>query len=323
MTGRTSIYSTLIMLLLFSVSCRQDSIGPINGVLVVYSTSLAGFLDDEGLQQLHLIVETVDPEEVFSFSFAEMSEFKGTLKSRRIILMLVDPPEADLLPSVLHPGASGVYFGRDVWAFNQQVLGVVVNPDSPELPAELSGMLETAYNDQMHEYIYESFVSTSMTSPERVDSLSTLGFTVDIPKSYFARIWSPDDGFIQYQRQPDEESLLLFSIRILSTDSELTDTNAVLAREAMARLFFSDASADSVDRARVTVVPIVQNGLSGWELTGVWRNPDYLNAGSFTTRVLDSGDVWYILDVEVYNPGHRKEPYLREGWIIMDTFRKE
>ena len=88
-------------------------------------------------------------------------------------------------------------------------------------------------------------------------------------------------------------------------------------------LFFFDASADSVDRSRITVEQITQNGMPGWELTGVWRNPDYLNAGSFPTRGLDSGDEWYILDMEIYNPGQKKEPYLREGWIIMDTFLKE
>jgi len=317
------LFCALASVMLFSVSCKHESIGPINGVLVVYSDSLAEFIDEGGLLDLHLIVETVDPEEVFSFSFARLSEFQGTLKTRRMILFLIDPSDTHLLPSVLQQGSSGIYSGRDVWSIGQHVFGAVVNPASPELPAGLVDTLENAYNYQMNNYIFESFVSTSMTSPERMDSLKALGFSLNVPKSYFVRIWSPDDGFIQYQRQPDEESLLLFSIRMLTTDAELTATNAILAREAMARLFFSDASADSVDRARITAAPMVINGLSGWELTGVWRNPDYLNAGSFTARVFDLGGVWYILDMEVYNPGHRKEPYLREGWIIMDTFRKE
>ncbi|OPX29927.1 MAG: hypothetical protein B1H09_05695 [Gemmatimonadaceae bacterium 4484_173] len=320
---RFLIPGILAFTLLFSVSCKHESIGPINGVLVVYSDSLADFIDQGGLQELHLVVETVDPEEVFSFSFAGISEFQGTLKTRRTILFLVDPSDTYLLPSALQAGDSGIYRGEDVWSLDQHVFGVVVDPASPELPSGLADTLESAYNDQMNSYIFESFVSTSMTSPERMDSLQALGFTLNVPKSYFVRIWSPDDGFIQYQRQPDEECLLLFSIRILTTDAELTETNAILAREAMARIFFSDASADSVDRARITAVRVVKNGLHGWELTGVWRNPEYLNAGSFTTRVLDLDGVWYILDMEVYNPGHRKEPYLREGWIIMDTFRKE
>lgn len=313
----------MLFLLLFSVSCKQDALGPINGVLVVYSASLSEFIDAGGLQDLHLIVETVDPEEVFSFSFAETPEFQGTLKARRVILLLLDPSETSQIPSSLEESAAGIYSGHDVWALDQQVFAVVVDPDLPELPAGLPDMLESAYDDQMHDYIYESFVSTSMTSPERMDSLSALGLSLNVPKSFTVRIWTPEDGFIQYQRQPDDECMLLFSIRILAADAELTDSNAVLAREAMARLFFYDASADSVDRARVTIRQIVQNGLPGWELTGVWRNPDYLNAGSFTTRVFDSGDEWYILDMEIYNPGYKKEPYLREGWIIMDTFRKE
>lgn len=313
----------LLLLLLFSASCKQESIGAINGVLIVYSSSLSEFIDTGGLQDLHLVVETVDPEEVFSFSFAEISEFQGTLKTRRVILLLLDTFEENQIPSALDRGETGIFSGDDVWALDQQVFAVVVNPESPELPSELPGMLETAYDNQMHDYIFESFVSTSMTSPERMDSLSFLGFTLNIPKSFRIRIWTPEDGFIQYQRQPDPECLLLFSIRVLSDHGELSDSNAVLAREAMARLFFYDASADSVDRARLSMTPIEQNGLPGWEMTGVWRNPEYLNAGSFTSRVLDAGDEWYILDMEIYNPGFKKEPYLREGWVIMDTFRKE
>ena len=318
-----SILFTVIVLLLFGVSCKQDSVGPLNGVLIVYSASLSEYIDNGGLQNLHLIVETVDPEEVFSFSFAETSEFQGTLKTRRVILLLLDPSEIHNIPSALEEGTNGIFSGNDVWALDQQVFAVVVDPQLPELPSELPEMLEIAYDNQMHDYIYKSFVSTSMTSPERMDSLSALGFSLNVPKSFVIRIWTPEDGFIQYQRQPDDESLLLFSIRILSSDAELTDSSAVMAREAMARLFFFDASSDSVDRARVTLEPITVSGFPGWELTGVWRNPDYLNAGAFTSRVIDAGSEWYILDMEIYNPGLKKEPYLREGWIIMDTFHKE
>jgi hypothetical protein len=313
----------LLLALLPVLSCKQDSLGPLNGILIVYSDSLAEFIDAGGVDDLHLVVETVDPEEVFSFSFAETSQFQGTLKSRRIILLLLSPSEAHMIPGKLEQDSSGVYTGEDVWALGQQVVAVVVDPGSPVLSSVLPEYLENAYNEQMRNYLYESFVNTGMSSELRIDSLAELGFTIDVPKSFATAQWTPEDGFIQYQRQPDEESFLLLSIFVLQTETELTDSSAVLAREAMARNFFFDASADSVDRARISAEPITMNGLPGFELTGVWRNPEYLNAGSFTARVFDTGSEWYILDMEVYNPGRAKEPYMREGWIIMDTFRKE
>jgi len=312
-----------LFVLLSGLSCKQDSLGPLNGVLVVYSDSLAEFIDAGGIDNLHLIVETVDPEEVFNFSFAATSQFQGTLKERRIILLLLAPSEADLIPGNLEQDDNGVYIGENVWALDQQVFAVVIDPESPVLSDVLPGYLEDAYNLQMTNYVYKSFVSTGMSSEVRIDSLAELGFTIDIPKSFLTAFWIPESGFIQYHRQPDDESFLLFSILVMKTEAELTDSNAVLAREAMARNYFFDASADSVDRARVSSAQISINGLQGLELTGVWRNPEYLNAGSFTARVFDIGDEWYILDMEVYNPGREKEPYLREGWIIMDTFLKE
>lgn len=306
------------------LSCRQESIGPLNGILVVHSDSLAEFIDSGGLAELHLVVETVDPEQVFNFSYAELSEFTGTLKERRIILLLLTTADSGVIPGKLSEDTNGIFSGTDVWALNQNVFAVVIDgAGSEELSPELPGLLLQAYSDQMQAYLYRSFVSTSMTSQERIDSLMTMGFSIDVPKSYETFKWMQQDGFVQYQRQPDEECMLLLSVSIINGAEELTPENAMLAREAMARTYFYDAKADSVDRARTTFEYFSTGGMEGIQLTGVWRNPEYLNAGSFTSRVLNAGGEWYILDLEVYNPGHAKEPYLREGWIIMDTFRKE
>lgn len=311
-------------LFLLALSCRQESLGPLNGILIVYSAPLADYIDQGGLDDLHLVVETVDPEQVFSFAFADLQEFTGTLKERRIILMLLSEEDADQMPGELQETDPGILSGQDLWALNQQVFGVVVDPSGDEnLPELLPDLLLDAYNSQMRAYLYKRFVSTSMSSEVRMDSLGEIGLSLDVPKSYMTHRWLPLEGFAQYQRQPDDQCLLIFSINVLKPDAELTLENAMLAREAMARAFFYDADADSVDRARTTGTQITVGELTGWEITGVWRNPEYLNAGAFTSRVLDTGEEWYILDMEVYNPGYAKEPYLREGWIIMDTFHKE
>jgi hypothetical protein len=309
-------FPALVLLLL--LSCRQVSIGPLKGVLVVYDPDLAVFIDGGGLDSIQRTVTTVETETIFSWAFAESDEFTGTLTERRVILFLVQTPGS--LPDGLESVSPGLYFGEDIWARNQQVIGAVV--ENGELPEPLADLLEEAYNTQVHRYVYGSFVNTQMSSPERLDSLGALGFTIDVPKAYATHIWRPDDGFIQYQRVAGEECLLMLSIRFFPPSAELTDSSAIAVREAMARRFFFDASADSVDRSRVTVSGITFGGMPGISLTGMWRNPEYLNAGAFTARVLDSGERWYIMDMEVYNPGREKEPYLREGWVMMDTFRE-
>jgi len=303
--------------LLALAACAGPAEGPLKGVLVVFSEGTEQGIDDfvDGLQ---LRVETVTSEAVFDFSFVELSRFEGTLRDRRTILFVVDSPGE--IPVHLDQGADGIYRGRDVWAEGQYVFGAV--PGSVD-PADLSAALEAAYDDHMWNYVYGSFVSTQMSSPERIDSLAALGFTVDVPKSYFLESWRPGDGFVQYQRQPSEDCLLMFSIQwapgVPSPDAE----DAVLRREAMARRFFYDARADSVDRSAVTAEPVTFHGAQGYRLTGVWRNPEHLNAGAFTSLVLDCRGTGYILDLEVYNPGREKEPYIREGWMIMDSFVPE
>jgi hypothetical protein len=303
--------------LLVLAACTGKAEGPLKGVLVVFSEGTEQGIDDfvDGLQ---LRVETITSEAVFDFSFVALDRFEGTLRNRRTILLVVDSPEE--FPVRLDPGSDGIYRGRDVWAEGQYVFGAV--PGSVD-PADLSSALEQAYDDHMWNYVYGSFVSTQMSNPERIDSLAALGFTVDVPKSYFLESWRPGDGFVQYQRQPSDECLLMFSIRWAPGVSSPDAEDAILRREAMARRFFYDAGADSVDRSAVTAEPVAIRGAQGYRLTGVWRNPEHLNAGAFTSLVLDCGGTGYILDLEVYNPGREKEPYIREGWTIMDSFVPE
>ncbi len=308
----------LVASVLLVTGCRSPAEGPLKGVLIVFTTDVEDVLDGFA-EDIQLHVETVTDEPVFNFSFALMDEFKGTLRSRRTILFAVG--SADDIPGRLELSEDGIFRGTDIWATGQFVFGVVLDPSVD--PVLVSSVLEDAYNMHMWDYVYGSFVVTQMSSPDRIDSLQNLGFSLDIPKSYKLESWRPEDGFVQYQRQVTDDCLLMLSVQWVEGVSSPDGEDAILRREAMARRFFFDASADSVDRSAVQVVPFRLNGAEGWGLTGVWRNPDHLNAGAFTSRVLDCGGIGYILDMEVYNPGREKEPYIREGWTIMNSFVPE
>lgn len=311
-------YLAFIIVLVLLTGCRAPAEGPLKSVLIVYSDETEDVVDSWA-EDIQIYIETVTVEPVFDFSFARTEEFRGSLRNRRTILILVDS-ESDI-PEELELSSDGVFRGYDTWALGQTVLGVAT--EGAVTPSLVSSLLEEAYDWQMYNYIYGSFVTTQMSSPERIDSLLTQGFSVDVPKSYGLESWRPEDGFIQYQRQVSDNCLLILSVFWISTSSESTSDDAILRREAMARRFFYDASADSVDRDKVLAEPFTLNTMQGWRLTGVWRNPEHLNAGAFTTYVLDHDGYRYILDLEVYNPGREKEPYIREGWTIMNSFVPE
>jgi len=222
-----------------------------------------------------------------------------------------------LLPDELHQSGD-VYTGDDVWAEDQIVVGVVL-PEFTDTTL-LSDILEQAYYDHLTAYLFGSFVSTQMSSPERIDSLLTLGFSLDIPKSYHLAEWDSEAGFIQYQRRVSDDCLLLLSVRWLDDSVVLSPEDAILWRESVARNYFFDSAADSIDRSSVEVQPINIRGLHGWRLLGMWRNPEHLNAGGFTSYVIRSNGRRYLLDMEVFHEHREKEPYIREGWIIMNTF---
>ncbi len=308
-------YLSALSVLILLISCRSPATGPVKGVLVVYGSGVDCVLVDELLEDIQIHVTTVDTENVLNFSSCTEEMFRGDLKNRRTILFVAAQEER--LPDMLQQ-INGIYHGEDVWATGQDVFGIVL-PGFTQM-AELSGLLERSYNEHLSAYIYSSFVSTQMSSPERIDSLRTLGFSMDIPKSYHLSDWNPDAGFLQYQRTVSDDCLLLLSIRWIDDDIVLNPDEAVLWRETVARNHFYDASADSVDRSRVVIDPFELHDLAGWMLLGMWRNPDHLNAGAFTSYILHADGRRFLLDMEIFHEHREKEPYVREGWIIMNTF---
>lgn len=304
-----------VVLLLILAACNGPSTGPVKGVLVVYEPGI-GLQDvNELLDEIQLYVTTVDTENVFDFSICSNGDFRGDLRTRRTVLFIAQ--DSLQLSDELRK-SDGIYRGDNLWAEDQVVLGVVL----PEFhrPEALSNLLEQTYNHHLTAYIYGSFVSTQMSSGERIDSLLTLGFSMDIPKSYHLAEWDAEAGFIQYQRHVSDDCLLMLSIRWIDDSVVLSPDEAVLWREAVARHYFYDAAADSVDRSSVEAQPLELRGLEGWWLLGKWRNPDHLNAGAFTSYILRDNGRRYLLDMEVFHEHLEKEPYIREGWIIMDTF---
>lgn len=304
-----------ITVLLLLAACAGPATGPVKGVLIVYAPDITLQDLDELLEEIQLQVTTVEAENVFDFSTCSIEDFRGDLKTRRTILFVTE--NIHQLPDELQV-SNGIYRGENIWAKNQYVLGIIL-PGFNDTNA-LSDLLEQIYNNHLSSYIYSSFVSTQMSSPDRIDSLLVFGFSMDIPKSYNLAEWNPEAGFIQYQRNVSDTCLLLLSIRWIDDSVVLSPDEAVLWREAVARNYFYDAAADSVDRSSVGVQPMDLRGLHGWKLLGMWRNPEHLNAGAFTSYILRSNGRRYLLDMEIFHEHREKEPYIREGWIIMNTF---
>lgn len=306
------ILLTAFMLL---AACAGPSTGPVKGVLVVYEPGIEMQNVNELLDEIQIHVKTVDTENVFDFSVCSSEDFRDDLKTRRTILFVTE--DSLQLPEELQE-SEGIYRGDNVWANDQIVLGIVL-PGFTNT-GTLSNLLEQIYDSHLSSYIYGSFVSTQMSSPERIDSLLTLGFSLDIPKSYHLADWDSEAGFIQYQRTISDKCLLLLSVRWIDDSVVLSPDQAILWREAVARNYFYDSAADSVDRSSVEVQPLELRGLQGWRLLGMWRNPDHLNAGAFTSYVIRDNGRRFLLDMEVFHEHREKEPYIREGWIILNTF---
>lgn len=307
------LWALLAVLLL--ACCTGPATGPVNGVLLVFDPMVDPDLVDQLVDDVQVHVMTVEDESAFIFTSCTLEDFTGDLRTRRSILFAVSDRED--IPAELTE-TDGIWLGTDLWAEGQDLFGVVL-PGSFDA-TELSRLMEDSYQEHLTSYLYGSFVATQMSSPERVDSLLALGFSMDIPKSYRLENWRPETGLIQYQRIVSDDCLLILTVRWLEDGRRLSEEEAVLWRESVARNFLYDAGADSVDRSRVQSEPLELHGVDGMRLLGMWRNPEHLNAGAFTSYILYVGETRFLLDLEVFHEHREKEPYIREGWIIMNTF---
>lgn len=273
-------------------------------------------------------VYTPQEEKVFTVRRIDQSKFDLYKKSRN--LLIISPlnssgPATQEIGSLLSPqarqmveeGRAFLFAKRDVWAKDQELV-ILTAPTYPVLRAKLFEgkedvfrVMEKALNEKTMVWLFKKDEQRKL---ER-EIFQKWGWSLRIPWGFSLRDEAP--GFVWLLKKAPDRWISIWWEE--SGDSILTPQWAIRKRNEVGKTYYGgdEVAPDYTGWRRVSL-----NGHRGWEVWGAWRNPKLVAGGPFKLYCFwdQESKRRYLLDGALFAPGIKKEPYLRQLDLIMQTF---
>jgi hypothetical protein len=329
---RTASTASLLVLIAFAIGAagcdRPRAMGQMNQVVVASSDQIWSELSADIDEALESRAFTVRDERIFDITQIDPAgEEWGNLRLLRQVLVIgeeADPWVADAIARHRGetPAPPAVFQVRNVWAQDQLVSVVLLAPGSD--PATARPLLREAGSTLLAQY--EQYARNRMfasgANQELADSLRReAGFTLMLPEVYYHREVRPR-LFIFRNDFPDPSQL----IRSVQVDSR--PTAEVSFTPEGARTWRAGITSEYTDPVQVTEADIARTrelavgGRPAIEVQGVWTNPpgEWPAAGPYITRMVQCGEMTYLVDGWLYAPGSPKYEYMIQLGTILDSF---
>jgi len=273
-------------------------------------------------------VYTPQEEKVFTVRKIAQAKFELYKKSRN--LLLISPlnsggPTAQEISSLLSPqarrmvmeGEAFVFAKRDVWAKDQELM-ILTAPTYPLLREKLAegreeifAVMEGALNEKTMVWLFKRGEQRKL---ER-GLFRKWGWYLRIPWGFSLRSEAP--GFVWLLKKAPDRWLFVWWEE--SEDSILTPQWAIRKKNEIGRTYYQG---EEVAPSYLGWRQISLNGHRGWKVWGTWQNPQLVAGGPFRLYCFWDRESKrrYIVDGALFAPGIKKEPYLRQLDLIMQTF---
>jgi hypothetical protein len=219
----------------------------------------------------------------------------------------------------------GIVETEDVWARNQKVTIMLVDPDE-DVPSQVFSMVGEVHSrlDQRFREGALTRMFVSGTKEGLADSLrQTAGFSLTLPDVYQ---WAVEDSvYIFRNDNPDPSELIRqFGVTWRTPIPELLTVDSLLDwKEAVARERYDYPQV--VDRGELNSQTLAMGSMAIDEVRGGWTNPPggWPAAGPFIfwSVACPEQNRQYFLDAWLYAPGKDKWEYLLQLETIMKSFR--
>lgn len=322
--------------LLLAAACTDqlpESVGPAQEILVLADPADREAVEGPLRDVFEKVLYTPQEEKVFWLKYGSVEDFERYRYSRRKNLLIVAPISAqhatarflrNLLSSevqvAVQAGASPVLWKENVWAQEQLLIAVsgqdrAALADNIRLEADrLYRAVEEARNSRIRRLIYRY--------GERKDVTAHLareyGWSVRVAFGYRILEALPDSGFVVLSKDNPNRWLFVYWEDGVPPDA-LSPDWCIQKRDDITRRFFDG------DRAVPTEVAVSQAEFAGklaYELQGLWENERTWAGGPFKSYAFVDVDLnrFYFIDVGVYAPNKKKEPYLRQVDLLARSF---
>ena len=311
-----------------------ESVGPNQEILALVDSTDWKVLETPLREAFEKVLLTPQEEKVFRIQRGELEDFEGLKHKLRKILLVAAPldathPTSEFLGSLLSPnvrkgiraGEFSVFWKEDLWARDQTVLfvtgagpGDLVEGIRTEAD-RLYATVEQARNERVARLIYHYGERNDLTAR----LAHVYGWQVRVPSGFKLQDADADSGFVLLEKEDPSRWLFVYWEDGISPD-RLTGDWCVRKRDAITGRFFDG------DRIAVGTAETTQTEFAGklaFSLQGLWENEASWKGGPFRSYAFVDVDLdrFFLVDVGIFSPNRRKEPYLRQVDMMARTFK--
>lgn len=313
---------------------KPQAWGEENSVIVLAPDSLWAEVQDTTYAVLEPTLYTTRPEKMFVLTQAAPGndEYED-LRVFKLVLVMGPPNFAPLRQAIeaadLEEPARvpSVFQVRDVWARDQVVTVVVLDPERPaeswrgQLPAVLA-MLDSSFRATVRNKMFVTGPDTALAR----SMTERFGFSLLVPRVYDHVVRGTDgDSLVIFRNDNPDPSQLIRSV-LVDWRPRLDSLDARAAYEWRAGIDSVHYNvAQDIDTTRAQVALIEVNGNEALEVTGVWQDVGGAvpAAGPFIVRAVQCPERTYFLDAWLFAPGQPKYEYVLQLREILGSFRCE
>ncbi len=337
MTYRSLAGATLLFglaALLLGCTQKRTGIGADTQLFVVADSTNWVELESSLRAAFERTIRTPQPEIVFEVRWVPPRSWNRYATRKNIVIAgllesdgQIDTTVANMLApqvrSKVEDGSAFFFPKEDQWA-EEQLLMILASTTLDQLKSKL-----VENKGQLYGYFEEKLLrETAKEMYERLEQkdladkfLEKYGWTLRVQHDYILNIERQQNRFIMLRRSLPQRERWLFVHWLEGVDPSIIDAQwAIGRRNKMTKKFYQG---DIINEEYTSSRDVEFNGKRALMLEGLWENVPRVIGGPFRNYTFydDKTGRIYMIDVAVFFPGGKKEPFLRQLDIMAHTFQ--
>lgn len=329
-------YILLVFLFCGCSSPKRDAIGSFNAVQVLVDPAERKIVEEPLRLVLEIPIQTPRPEKLFRVHIIDSADFEYV--SRCHIVMAVASLRAgghvgefirrslneDAIDAV-KKGEAQIFVKRDPWA-KKQIL-IILTARSPEEiytyvmthGGEIFKLIDDFANEQISHWLFGEFQGVGERKDLEEKIAMEYGFGIRIPRNFEWEKGNADERFLWLRALEPERWVFVYWEPLDSAGKKMTVGRLFHLRDSLCSIYYDG---DSLVPDRITWETSELAGKLVPKYRAFWKNSRRAIGGPVVGYILDDtlNRRRYIIDMAVFAPGIRKEPYLRHCDIIAKSF---
>lgn len=329
----------LFITLLFFIGCsspKRDAMGSFNAVQVLVDPGEKMIVEEPLRLVLEVPIQTPRPEKLFRVHIIDSADFDYVTRCHIVFIvasLVSGGPVGDFVRKNLNKdaldavknGEAQIFVKKDPWA-KKQILVILTGRNAEEIYSyimrygrEMFKIVDDFTNDQVAQWLFSEFQGQGERKDLEGKIASEYGFGIRIPRNFEWGKGTAQERFLWLRALEPERWVFIFWEPLDSAMPKMTVGKLYHLRDSLCAIYYEG---DSLDRNKISWETSELAGMSVPKYRSLWKNSKKAIGGPVVGYILDDtvNHRRYIIDMAVFAPGIRKEPYLRHCEVIAKSF---